>query len=192
MLCSCTNRATVGVRGLISVNQLGTPNSMQFWSPCCSVRTGVSSAHGCWLPMSSVSSPILLLVVRRALCVMDWWWMRQDCGGGSVVVVDVRSMSGAVLVLVDVVFLSPSVEVWLAQWTHARRRSVSHAGTDNINGRCRSTYWAVAYLECAKGGAQGVWGTEAPSEVQGQSPDRVEGLGDFGLPEADAFLLMNA
>jgi len=34
---------------------------------------------------------------------------------------------------------------------------------------------AVAYLECAKGGGPGVWGTEVPSGVQGQSPGRGSG-----------------
>jgi len=51
----------------------------------------------------------------------------------------------------------------------------------------------VAYLECVKGGGPGGLGTEVPQwqwgPGQGQSPGR--GLGHF-VPEAEAFLLMNA
>jgi len=40
----------------------------------------------------------------------------------------------------------------------------------------RSAYTSVAYLECAKGWAQRVWGTEVPQWSRGKAA--VGGLGD--------------
>jgi len=46
----------------------------------------------------------------------------------------------------------------------------------------------LAYLECAKGGGPGVWGTEVPQ----WGPWAKKGSGERIPPEADAFLLLNA